>query len=124
MQRLNKKFQNNLETANWAESKGYYDVAVSRRYYAILQKMLYIIRRNGYNESFEGENSHKKIKNYFSQNIKLNKNQKWYIGHIWNIKKARNKSDYSENEITREDFEIEIKEISDKILNILEGAGV
>lgn len=41
------KARRNTEVADWAEKKAFYDVAVSRYYYSLYQKAIYILNSGG-----------------------------------------------------------------------------
>ena len=52
----------NHETGEWAEKQGYFDIAVSRYYYALFQKSLFILHlKPGYVEPGGADNSHDKV---------------------------------------------------------------
>lgn len=96
---LLEKSRQNLETGNFAEGKLFYDVAISRYYYAIFQKIIYISKKNGfYSESKDKSGSHISTIENFNKNIssKLDEEDVTKLSPIMKLKKLRVKADYGE----------------------------
>lgn len=98
------KTEMNKCTAEWAAEQSYYDVAISRYYYSILQKMMYIALKNNYVHS-DTESSHMEIFNYLKYTCKLAPEQVQVLDIFRKLKTIRIKADYRENLQTKTDFE-------------------
>lgn len=128
IENLNKKAKENLEVAEWAEKKKYYDVAISRHYYCEYQKIIYISKKLGfYVESQNGEDSHIKTINNFisSPRNKLSDEDKIEISKMQRLRRYRNDADYGEKKMEGNDYNLAFKfclqSIQDITNKILEG---
>lgn len=116
------KSNQNFEIALCAEEKGYYDVAVSRLYYSIYQKVLYYLDKNGMkiedNEKKE-KGSHSAVLGLMSQHVRLfHREGTEIIGKLQDIKFWRTKADYENKKIDKVRYTI-IKKDYEKINNFL-----
>ena len=122
---MDKKANMNYKTANWAESKQYYDVAISRYYYSLYQKIIYISKMCGFGECQQITGSHfSTIKNFLDEIAKIDKvNNDDYLEleNLDNLRKRRNEADYNETRtIEIRTFERTFKNSFDRINNILD----
>ena len=99
---LLKKAENNYQVAEWAEQKGLFDASVSRYYYTIYEKALYISKREGFNQDTTGRNSHQQFILGFHQDIsdKLKDDEIYFLGEFDLLRTSRNTADYNNNMIT------------------------
>ncbi|WP_372996998.1 hypothetical protein [Lutispora sp.] len=97
------KSKMNLEAGLWAKEKGYYDIAVSRYYYSLFQKVITILKHDGFYNAPKGENNtHNQVINDFNEyiyKINLAPEQIPKVTTMHKLKKKRNKADYSEEKI-------------------------
>lgn len=100
---MNNKSDRNFETAEWAENKQYFDVAISRYYYSVYQKMLYLLNHYNLDKNFQGKNCHKDRIKYFEENIvqkqSLDDKEFKNIQKITTLRKIRNDVDYLTSDI-------------------------
>lgn len=118
------KSNRNFKTAQWAEQEKYYDVAVSRYYYALYQKIILILSKKESTKFNHGnENSHKDTINYFIEIItdELEPLEKAWILKLHELRRFRNAADYSSDKINEnifiknfKSFYVFLKEILDK----------
>jgi uncharacterized protein (UPF0332 family) len=88
---LLEKSENNRACANWAETNGYYHIAVSRLYYSIYQKII-SSKRVG---THSGASSHfKTINEYFES---LEDPDEFIAASIQDLRRSRNDADYKPN---------------------------
>lgn len=105
---LSKKAQDNCEVAIWAEQNKKYDVAVSRYYYELYQKIIIISKlKNFYVNPPSGEDSHIYIIENFSKEMETNLSPEeiTYFKKMKRLKGFRKDADYgdaliNENKIT------------------------
>ena len=101
---LKEKTQMNKHTAEWAVERNYFDVAISRYYYSMLQKMLYLANRKNY-VCPSGKDSHVELYNYLISNFKLAPEQLRALSNFRKLKDIRKKADYEELLHTKTVFE-------------------
>ncbi len=91
------KSQRNKEVADWAENRKYYDVAISRYYYCIFQKIIFLsLKYDFYQAPPKGEDTHNYTLNNFRKNMhtKLAPEEITWIEYIKKIKENRVTADY------------------------------
>ncbi len=136
---LEEKSINNYKTAEYAEKKEYYDVAVSRFYYFLFQNILNFISRKSkidydnyreeqvtiLNNNNEYINNHEITINYFLK-LFLKERKSHDLEDLRNIQKInklrrqRNDSDYKNMKIeTKREYESRFKVIFSKVRKIL-----
>ncbi len=108
---LQKKVQMNYEIAEYAEKKQYFDVAISRYYYALYQKMLIYLAqfdRNDFNKWYKKRYKKKKEENeiinhwekiaFFIDIFRSNNPSvdRIKIANIQKLRKKRNEADYDD----------------------------
>lgn len=102
MRNLLQKSNHNNETANFAEGKEFYDVAVSRYYYSLFEKIIYISKNKGfYKEPSIGQDSHNVTIQAFTKNM-MNSLEPEDISKcaiMGRLKKMRVDADYKEQRI-------------------------
>ena len=99
------KSKMNQEAGAWAEKQRYYDVAISRYYYSIYQKIIYISKKlKFYEEPPYGSDSHIFTINLFRKNIykKIEKKDIAWIEQIKILKERRVLADYGPDKIDSE----------------------
>lgn len=70
MNNLLEKANNNFSTGNWAEKQKFYDAAISRYYYCLYEKIIYIAKKQGfYTRPPSGEDSHNYTIQVFQENV-------------------------------------------------------
>jgi len=100
--KLLEKADDNIKTGNFAEKNKYYDAAVSRYYYAIFEKIIYISKKNGfYSNTISGKDSHNDTIINFNSNIsnKLETDDITKLTSLLKLKKLRVEADYDGNRI-------------------------
>lgn len=100
--RLLEKADDNIKTGNFAEKNKYFDAAISRYYYAIFEKIIYISKKNGfYSRPENGKDSHNNTIINFNCNIsdKLEIGDITKLTSLLKLKKLRVEADYEENRI-------------------------
>lgn len=109
---LKDKSEENFNTAVWAEKKRYFNVAISRYYYCLLQKIIYISKKNGfYSEPPNGNGSHEYTINRFISKMgnKLSAKEKVTITQLKKLKRQRVDADYKETKIESNEFNLVFK---------------
>ena len=118
------KSKMNQETAEWAVKQRYFDVATSRYYYSIYQKIIHISKKlNFYEEPPYGEDSHKYTLDLFRKNIrkKVEKKDITWIEYIKKLKEHRVQADYRPDRIDSQSlFNLTIKVPFVSINNVLD----
>ena len=99
-----------------------YDDAISRRYYAIFKKMLFLLKVNSKNYFWPyGKDSHKEaVKEFIAllkekKQIKSEDDESDFMNAFNGVKKARKVADYEEHVSTEDDYraiEIQIQDIN------------
>jgi|GEM_PF-863443 len=124
---LIKKAGHNHLTGEWAEKQGYFDVAVSRYYYALFQKSLFILHlKPGYVEP-GGDNSHNDMIEDLYQEVypRLNDEEVTWLAQFPKLKKRRRNADYKLKMLTKNDFNLcfkyEYKQIAELLDRIIGG---
>jgi hypothetical protein len=130
MENLLLKAQQNKEIGDMAFKKSFYDIAVSRLYYELYQKIIYISKNKGIEDDLKAESSsHGKYIQNFIQGIhikmKLAAEQMDKLNNLHILKRQRNTSDYMEDYIDNIDdynsnFYTNYFRINNVIDNILE----
>ena len=113
----------NHETGEWAEKKGYFDIAISRYYYALYQKSLYILQKNpNYKEPKEAYNSHNDTINDLKQEIysHLKDEEITWLSQFPNLKTYRRDADYRYKMLLKNDFNLGFKYSYDQIASLLD----
>jgi len=114
-EKLLEKSNQNDETGTWAEGKKYFDVAVSRYYYSVYQKMLVIAEKRNYEINTSGhKGSHVYFTSEFIRKLRdegiVEASEFSWLNKIVMLKKLRVKSDYKNNSITNEnDYKLSFK---------------
>jgi hypothetical protein len=120
---LKEKACQNFETAEWAEKKRYYDVSISRYYYCIYQKIIYISKKKGfYKDSELLGNSHNITINNFIAGMyeKLTDEEKLDVSNIKSLKRIRNDADYREIVTEKNAFNLAFKYSFNNINKIID----
>lgn len=121
---LIKKAKYNYIVAKWAEDNEYYDVSVSRYYYTLYEKAIYIAKQKRfYNYSSDNKNSHIIFINHFHENIEhlLNESEVAFLNEFGKLRRLRTRSDYYEQIISsKNDFNLEFKFYFNEINNIMD----
>ena len=120
---LIEKSNENLEIALCAENKEYYDVAVSRFYYSIYQKILYYLDKTQMKideNKKKDKGSHDAIIQLMTQHVNLfHKEGIESISYLRGLKLSRKKADYDGEKIKKIKYK-EIKENYEEINNFLD----
>ncbi len=122
MIKLLEKSNRNMEAAEWAEDKEYWEVAASRIYYSIFQKLLYINHKYKYVEPLNGKDSHIEALKFFMSNVKLNGKEKAAMKTLKQIKQLRVDSDYKKVHIDKYTYKYKLTHINE-ILAIFKKEG-
>lgn len=99
---LLKKSSENYKTAEWARKQKFLDVATSRYYYSLYEKIIYISQKEGfYEKPSKGEDSHIFTIQKFQQEVfeKLNDDEISDLAAMSDLKKARVDADYSRDKM-------------------------
>lgn len=124
MDNLLQKAQNNMETAKLAEEHEFYDAAVSRYYYCLYEKIIYLLDKKGLNKEGQGKNSHQKTIDRLTNNIgefSSNNGDFALLKSMQEFRKKRNDSDYRNKIIkTKDEFELSCKSYFLKINTLLD----
>ncbi|OON99174.1 MAG: hypothetical protein ATN35_01900 [Epulopiscium sp. Nele67-Bin004] len=120
---LLKKSKQNFKSAEIAQKEKFYDVAISRYYYSIYQKIIYILDMRGIDSTPKnGANSHNETIEKFNETVfkELSFDESKRL-QILKVKQARVKADYDKELYTKEDFNVILTHINniDKILDSL-----
>lgn len=102
MEGLLEKSKHNIQTADFAENNKLYDAAVSRYYYAVYEKIIYISKKkNFYTEPPSGKDSHIFTINTFTQNVTKNLEPEdiTTLSPLIKLKKLRVEADYYDKQI-------------------------
>jgi len=94
-----KKSRENFDTGNWAEASGYYNAAVSRYYYCLYEKAIYIAKAKGFYKPPElDKGTHNIFIENFQKNVfdKLEPDDVTWLSKFSGLKKCRVKADYFE----------------------------
>ena len=120
---LLKKSEDNIQTGNFAEKNKYYDVAISRFYYAILQKIIYISKHKGfYSNPKTGEDSHIQVIKNFNKNMndKLDAEDITKLSSLLRLKKLRVDADYEVIRLNDKNvYNLKFKYYYNDIINVL-----
>jgi len=106
------KATNNCAAAVWAENKKFFDVSISRYYYCLYEKAIYIAITNGfYSYSINGHDSHKQFIADFQKNIqnKLSPKEITWLATFGDLKNQRNFADYKQSCTTENQFNLGFK---------------
>lgn len=100
------KSKQNKECVHWAENKGYYDVALSRYYYSIFQKVIYILKERGCYEQSENYTHGSTVDSliaYLLKNKSFDGKYEFfkYINDIKYLKMKRNNADYGDIRVSK-----------------------
>ena len=120
---LIKKAEQNRETAEWAEQKAYYDVSISRYYYCLYEKAIYIAIKNGfYSYPVNGKDSHKLFIANFQKNIvnKLSPEETTWLAEFGKLKDLRINADYKLGITDTNEFKLGFKYSYTRINTILD----
>ena len=121
---LLQKAEENFKTAEWAEKKNYFDAAVSRYYYYVFEKIIYISKKQGfYKKPVKNYNSHTDTIKNFSKSLenKLTEDEIVILSNINKLRIERKKSDYKERKIVDlNEFNLKFKDRFNPIRNVLE----
>ena len=120
---LKDKSEENFKTGEWAEKKLFYDTAISRYYYCIYQKIIYISKKKGfYQEPEKTEDSHKNTIIMFISELdsKLSSEEKINILQMKDLRRLRNNSEYREIKTKQNDYNLIFKFSFNRINNIVD----
>ena len=94
---LVQKANHNYQTAEWAEKNFKYDAAISRYYYAIYEKMLFLLMHSkDYVKPISADGSHvSDIDQFIGIYNDLEDDDTKWVARIKRIKSERRKSDYN-----------------------------
>lgn len=123
IENLIQKANNNSKTAEWAEKNAYYDVSISRYYYCLYEKAIYIaIKNNFYSYPVNGKDSHNKFIADFQKNIfdKLSEEEIVWLVKFGNLKEIRNVADYRLKITDAKQFNLGFKYYYQQINNIFD----
>ena len=119
---LKDKSEENFKTGEWAEKKSFYDTAISRYYYCVYQKIIYISKKKGFYEVPEkSKDSHIKTINIFISELdcKLSTEEKIIMLKMKNLRRLRNNAEYDEIKTKHNDFNLTFKYSFNNINNII-----
>lgn len=122
IEHLKIKASQNYETAEWAEGKRYFDVCISRYYYCLYQKIIYLSRNKGfYKEPIKTESSHNDTITNFIERMsdKLTDEEKIDMGGLKNLRKIRNTAEYNDVMFDKNTFNLAFKFSFNNINEIL-----
>ena len=117
------KAGHNHLTGEWAEKQGYFDVAVSRYYYALFQKSLFILHlKPGYVEPGGADNSHDKVIKDLYREVypRLKDEEITWLAQFQNLKTYRRDADYKHKILTKNDFNLAFKYGYNQIAGLLD----
>lgn len=97
---LLEKSVNNKKCADWAYEKALYDIAVSRLYYSLYQKIL--IQSEGNLNT--GVNSHKETINTYFEQINKESNSRAIQSLMQKMRIERNKADYQRTKLKDSEY--------------------
>lgn len=123
IEHLKIKAQQNYETGEWAENKCYYDISISRYYYCLYQKIIYISKKRGfYLEISDSKDAHINTISNFIQKLddKLSDEEKIAITNVKNLRRQRNVADYKEKIIKKNEFNLAFKFFFNNINSIID----
>ncbi len=109
---LLKKAEENFKTAEWAEKKNYLDAAVSRYYYCVYEKVIYISAKRGfYEKPISVKNKHATVVNKLIEKLdnKLTPDEKITLQNMKRLTSKRISSDYDKRKIDNLSFGLEFK---------------
>ncbi len=111
------KSRENRSVANYALRNGWYNVATSRIYYSLFQKMLYLLPRDKQEEikRKQGDTHKETINLFWDINEVDDIKQMELIRDMHNIRAMRNKADYKSEHITEIMYENRVKEQANRI---------
>jgi uncharacterized protein (UPF0332 family) len=120
---LLKKAEKNIKTGAWAEENGFFDAAVSRFYYALYQKILYILKTRYSFDTAPIEDPYNATLQTFEQNIvkELEHDEIVWIKNLGKIKRCRVYADYNEDIISdKNDYNLMFKINYNNISGVVE----
>lgn len=96
VENLLQKADYNSKTAEWAENNAYYDVSISRYYYCLYEKAIYIATKKNFPRSGGGKDSHYEFIADFQRNVfgQLSDEEIEWLVKFNKLKKIRNVADY------------------------------
>ncbi len=97
VENLIQKANNNSKTAEWAENSAYYDVSISRYYYCLYEKAIYIaIKKGFYSYTLNKKDSHNIFIASFQKNVaeELSNEEIDWLANLGKLKDIRNDADY------------------------------
>lgn len=119
---LKEKSRENFETAEWAEKKKYYDVAISRYYYCAYERIIYISKKEKFNvKPAKNEASHIDTINQFIivMDKKLSPEEKITLTKMKNLRRLRNEADYGECKFEANEFMLGFKYNYKEIIDVI-----
>lgn len=121
------KSNKNYEIAKIAEDKEYYDVAMSRYYYALFQKVNFLLRKNydKFKEPNDREDSHAstfhQLNVYVARKCKHLKYEDIAdIATTEDLKRYRVQADYKLRITEKEEFQMEFKKKFDPCIKVID----
>jgi uncharacterized protein (UPF0332 family) len=118
------KAEHNHKTGMWAEGNEFYDAAISRYYYSLYEKIIYISKKEGfYSEPPIGKDSHIYTIDEFKKNVidKLQPKDITMLAALSKLKKCRVIADYNEKIIkSKNDFNLSFKAYYNFINDIID----
>ena len=116
------KANNNSEAAEWAENKNYFDVSISRYYYCLYEKAIYIaINKGFYSNGLNGQDSHQQFIVDFQRNLvnKLSPADIAWLATFGDLRRLRNSADYHLTCTSEKQFKLDFKYKFQQINSIL-----
>lgn len=121
---LLEKSKDNIKTAELAEKNNYYDATISRYYYAIFERIIYISKKDGfYSKPVIGRDSHKNTIINFNSNMnkKLHPADVAKLALLFRLKKLRVTADYEDNRmVDKNSYNLSFKYYFNEINGILD----
>ncbi|KZL94192.1 hypothetical protein [Clostridium magnum] len=124
VENLLQKSEDNFKTASWAERNNLYDAAVSRYYYSLYEKIIYISKKKGfYTKPPSGQDSHVFTINEFTNNLlsSLPPQEVAKLSPMFKLKRLRVDADYNEDRIdNKNEFNLAFKFYFNSINEVLD----
>lgn len=121
---LLEKSDDNFKTGNWAETNEFYDTAISRYYYSLYEKIIYISKKNGfYTDPPRDKDSHVYTIKEFKKNVSitLQPQELAKLVAISKLKTLRVDADYKEKRVQNlNEFNLSFKFFFNSINEVLD----
>lgn len=116
------KSHHNHEAGEWAEAKGYVEVAISRYYYSIYQKMIHMLRRDPvFASRLDTANHRESIGCFveFARSRGIGETDAAFLTWIQVFRQQRNTAEYQEGNLTEKAFSVSKSQYA-KVREIME----